>query len=468
LHDERPDKLTLGTLFELARQHGWLGCDDEADVAELNKEYALVIAGERAVVLQERILAGSRSFRFLPIGTFNAWFANKTIIRGRKKINLAQRWLEHKSRRSYSDIVFAPGQDTPNAYNLWRGFAVEPRPGDCEQFLEHLRSNVCRGNEAHYRWVVGWLADLVQHPARKCGTSLVVRGKQGTGKTKVGEVIGAILGQHYTLVADPRYITGRFNSHMVDCLLLHADESFWAGDRAAEGKLKDLITGQDHLIEFKGKEPFRIRNYVRLFVTSNSDWVVPAGLEERRFAVFDIGEDRMQDREYFAAIDREMINGGREALLYFLLSYDLRSVELGVIPKTAALVEQKVSSLTSEQGWWLDVLNRGELPEGCDAASECPTKLLFEHYIKHAQASGVRRRSIETMIGTFLRKNVPGLRKKDGWYRESPGSLTPCTTYHFPALADCRAAFTKEMRIADAHWDGPEEWFMPDVQHDVF
>jgi hypothetical protein len=44
-------------------------------------------------------------------------------------------------------------------------------------------------------------------------------------------------------IADPRYITGRFNSHLVKCLLLHCDEGFWAGDKAAEGKLKDLITG---------------------------------------------------------------------------------------------------------------------------------------------------------------------------------------------------------------------------------
>jgi hypothetical protein len=62
----------------------------------------------------------------------------------------------------------------------------------------------------------------------------------------------------------PRYITGRFNSHLADCLLLHADEAFWAGDHAAEGKLKDLVTGHDHFIEYKGKEPVRVQNFVRL------------------------------------------------------------------------------------------------------------------------------------------------------------------------------------------------------------
>jgi hypothetical protein len=45
---------------------------------------------------------------------------------------------------------------------------------------------------------------------------------------------------------------------------LHADEAFWAGDHAAEGKLKDLVTGHDHFIEYKGKEPVRVQNFVRL------------------------------------------------------------------------------------------------------------------------------------------------------------------------------------------------------------
>ena len=42
-------------------------------------------------------------------------------------------------------------------------------------------------------------------------------------------------------------------------------------------------------------------------------WLVPAGFGERRFAVLDIGEDRMQDIAYFAVIDAEMDSGGREA-----------------------------------------------------------------------------------------------------------------------------------------------------------
>ena len=137
----------------------------------------------------------------------------------------------------------------------------------------------------------------------------------GVGKTKVGQVVGSLLGDHYALVSSPRYVTGQFNAHMKALLLLHADEAFWAGDKTAEGRLKDLVTGDAHFIEHKGLDPIRVKNYVRLYVTGNEDWQIPAGFGERRFAVLDVGKDHMQDTAYFAAIDAEMDNGGREALL---------------------------------------------------------------------------------------------------------------------------------------------------------
>ena len=121
-------------------------------------------------------------------------------------------WMQHRERRKYQDIGFFPGRDVPGFYNLWRGFAVEPRKGDCSKFLAHLHDNVCQGDDDLYAWVIAWFADIFQRPAIKCGTSLALRGKQGTGKTKVGEVMEALLGVHFKQVSDPRYVTGRFNS----------------------------------------------------------------------------------------------------------------------------------------------------------------------------------------------------------------------------------------------------------------
>ena len=98
------------------------------------------------------------------------------------------------------------------------------------------------------------------------------------------------------------------------------------------------------MLEYKHVDPIRIKNHMRLFVTGNPDWMVPAGFKERRWAIFDMGEDHMQDHAYFAAIDHEMNNGGREALLHYLLNFDLSQVDLRTIPKTAALLDQQIES----------------------------------------------------------------------------------------------------------------------------
>lgn len=419
----------------------------DREITKLNETYALVLVGDKAAVLKEDPTAKD-DFTILSVGAFKQWYGNRFVRVGKKGVPLADFWLEHPLRRQYEGIVFAPTGARAGYYNLWHGFAVEPKVGHCSRFLTHLRENVCRGREPLFNWVVGWLAEIVQHPERKSGTSLAIRGRQGTGKTIVGKTFGSLLGAHYVLVADPRYITGRFNSHLAACLLLHADEGFWAGDHAAEGKLKDLITGDSHLVEYKGKEPFRLRNYVRLLVTGNQDWVVPAGMEERRFAVLEIGSAHMKDTKYFAAIEDEMENGGRAALLHFLLQFDLGKVDLRTIPLTTALLDQKLASLPPEQGWWLDVLQAGQLPDCEEEAGRCRSAKLFDDYVQHANRVGARRRQIETRIGVFLRKMVPGLRK-----RETDHGVV----YEFPSLGKCRERFC-DLISHDFDWGELEDW----------
>ena len=433
----------------------------DKDIARLNENHALVIVGDKTAILKEQPDGG---VMFLSHVGFDNWLKNRHVVRDGKQISLAKYWLSHSQRRQYEGLVFAPGRDVPGHYNLWKGFSVKPQPGDCSKFLAHIKENVCLNDSELFGWVIGWFAHMVQKPDEKIGTALVLRGKQGTGKTIIGKVIRSLLGSHYTAVADPRYITGRFNSHLASCLLLHADEGFWAGDHAAEGKLKDLVTGDQHLIEYKGKEPIKVKNYTRLFVTGNPHWLVPAGYEERRFAVLDVGEDHMQDHAYFQAIDEEMNNGGREALLDYLLRFDLGKVNLRTIPKTSALLDQKVESLSGEQSWWLDMLTNGVLPRGCESGKNCPVRTLHNSYIEHAGRTGIRRRASETQIGTFLHRHTPGLRRHRvscSIRRPGSGVATPTRdyAYEFPPLAECRAAFENLIQ-QKIDWPEQRDWLV--------
>src|SRR5262249_47330144 len=134
---------------------------------------------------------------------------------------------------------------------------------------------------------------------------------------------------------------------------------FWAGDKQAEGTLKGLVTEDTNNIELKGKDTFTVKNFIRLIIASNNEWVVPAGPSERRFCVMDVQPHHKQDHAYFGAIQEDMDSGGREALMHFLLNYDLTGVNLRAIPKTAALQDQKIRSMDVIERWWFDVLKRG-------------------------------------------------------------------------------------------------------------
>ena len=322
---------------------------------------------------------------------------------------------------------------------------------------------MARGDEATFLWIVGWWAQIVQQPSVKMETALVLRGQLGTGKTKIGQVMGSLIGDHYLLVASPRYITGQFNSHMASLLVLHADEAFWAGDKKSDGTLKDLVTGDHHMLEYKNVDPIRIKNYIRLFVTGNPDWMVPAGFKERRWAVFDMGEDHMQDHAYFAAIDHEMNNGGREALLHYLLNFDLSQVDLRTIPKTAALLDQQIESMTPEQAWWFDTLMSGVLPprpHGINEPRVCLKDDLFERYVRHAQIQGVSHRSIETKLGMFLREQL-GRDAEEHTARcrhPAPSLLRAAAAEGLPP-AFCREAGAAR-RLGATGWES-EQW-----QHD--
>jgi hypothetical protein len=421
-------------------------------VESMNIEYAFILVGGKAAVLRE---GGQKKtgLHLLSMDGFNKYLANQKIVPpdGKQPFPISKLWLEHPKRRTYDGIEFNPSGTTKGYYNLFSGFPIQPRAGDCQKFLTHIYDNVAAGDGEIAQWVIGWFADIIQNPGRKVGTSLVLRGQQGTGKTIVGELFGSLLGEHYVVVANPRLITGNFNAHLKSCILLHAEEAFFAGDKQTEGALKHMVTSDKGTLELKGKDAVPIDNFVRLLVTTNSSWAIPAGFEERRFAVLDVGDAQKQNGSYFAAIIEEMKNGGKAALMDYLMKFDLSSVDIRKIPTTAALLEQKISSMDDISRWWLDALMGGSIGGSGEWVQEIETSLVQNAYIGHSKNSGTTRRSIQTQLGTWFSKHVHGLKVQRRGGR---------TFYVLPPLRECREAFDK--RIGHKiEWPEDDEYKSP-------
>ena len=196
-------------------------------------------------------------------------------------------------------------------------------------------------------------------------------------------------------------------------------------------------------------------------VTSNSDWVIPAGLRERRFATLDVGTARLGDKEYFRAIRRQFDNGGNAALLHYLLEFDLASVDLTTIPQTAALQDQKAESLPVQLHWLLDLLVRGQLPGDVNGVGFAPAARLYDPFITKATKIGARRKTWEMAISKMLREWIPGIEKSEGSYSDRYGEEKRGRIWHFPPLNVCRAAFDEESGESWP-WEEQSDWIAND------
>jgi hypothetical protein len=123
------------------------------------------------------------------------------------------------------------------------------------------------------------------------------------------------------------------------------------------------------------------------------------------------------------------------------------------VPKTAALLDQKIASLPPEKGWLLDLLRNGRLPWGCPEDNQCPVDALFNTYIEHAQRQGARRRAIETALGALLNTTFPTLRRGRATVANGRAYV-----YRFPPLAECRKRFD-ELIQGRIDWGSPGSGF---------
>lgn len=391
---------------------------------------------------------------------FKGFFSNKRVQVGEDKdgkptfMPLGKWWFEHPTRRTYDGVTFFPGAAAPeNVFNLWRGFAFDAREGTGhERYLEHVRENICSGVEEWSEYVLNWMARVVQTPATQSETAIVLRGGQGTGKNTFVETLGALFPHHFMQVGDARHLVGNFNAHLRDLLLLYGNEAFFAGDKKHEAVLKMLVTESSMPIEGKGIDVTQATNYIHLVMGSNSDWVVPAGLDERRFLVLDVSDKRKQDSTYFGRLKEDLRRGGMSSLLHFLMTRDLSGFQIRRVPMTDALRDQKIMSMPKEQQWWLGKLHDGYIRLGEQQWPQTiPTEDIWRAYTLDMDSQSEGRRLTRIGFGAFLKKVVPGLARRQqytGGVREY--------AYALPELAHCRAHFDKQ-------FGGPYEWDDPET-----
>ena len=139
-------------------------------IEELNKKHAVVMLGGKCVVLNEDFdpVFMRKDITFSNTEDFNKRYANRKepnpYNAGNVQTPISKIWFESPDRRQYQGIVFSPQADVAGFYNLYRGLGVEPKLGDWSLMKQHIRDVIASGNDEIERYILSWMADMVQNP----------------------------------------------------------------------------------------------------------------------------------------------------------------------------------------------------------------------------------------------------------------------------------------------------------------
>lgn len=419
------------------------GSDLDQAIARLNQKYFIAPEGGKVRVYIEGCDPETGAPNVTPYSKedFKLLLADQQVRVGNNLVPLAEQWLKNAKARRYAGIALLPGMQAPvDIYNLWKNWGVEPKPGNHEIALEYINHIICSSDQAVFDYVIGWMARAVQQPGEPAEVALVLRSpERGTGKGTFGNMLCDIFRPHSIAVRSPRHLVGNFNAHLRNTLLLFADEALFVGDRPGNEVLKGLITEPTIAIERKGVDVFPVKNRLKIIMATNSEWVIPAGADERRYLILDVSTKVKQNHRFFAKFKKYLTLIGLSALLNYLLKYDISKFNIRAVPTTAGLIDQKNRSLDPFNHWLRERLWAGcLLPHDAGWNTLQPRGAIVADYKGFVTENHMRYVDMDaSSIGRRLAKLFPGIDKS----KRVRHHHERIRTWIFPPLAEARRLF---------------------------
>lgn len=233
--------------------------------------------------------------------------------------NTLNEYFDHaiKTRKikTYSGVEFEPflGEDNkPELYdkfNMFTGFFFENYKIENENkiefegspFYNHIRDQMCRGNEGEFNHLLDFIADIIQRPANVRGNGHLFISEQGTGKGLLAFFIQKLIGSQYCITYDniKNYFKS-FNMEQANKLFKVIEEVSDKGEAFSKADvLKADLTKMRDRIEPKGIDAYTINHYGRYFFFTNNDQALYIENSDRRYTIHKIKSDYANNKKYF-------------------------------------------------------------------------------------------------------------------------------------------------------------------------
>lgn len=345
-------------------------------------------------------------------------------------------YLKDGSCTTFHAIVFAPDDidcqkpENYKCFNLYRGMAFTPEMGfEVEEarvapFIQHLELIMAAGDATLGDWLKMWLAHIIQHPGTKSGCCALFRSPQGTGKGVFFNIFARVLGKNLAVIIDSKdRLVGNFNSHLMNKLLVIADEVMFGGEHATSNKLKSLITSDVTVAEKKGVDAISIKSCERYAFLSNEKWPLRVEGSDRRTACFEVSKARVNDRVYFGNLDGHYRDEENlRHLFHYFHQYRCpggEEVPLVFGPPESKL-KQDLRAMTRDDydAFLLDMVNRdnGLEDDEIEDGGFVQVQELLVYYRKWLEANGKDPKKASSMaMSSALRKYLnPKFRRVNG------------------------------------------------------
>ena len=286
-------------------------------------------------------------------------------------------------------------EDGVRTLNTWKDGGVDAVEGDASIWHDHLRYLL--PHEGERKWVLQYLAHLIQKPSTKIKSAIVLQSKQGVGKNllvravkrmfhekDVREVYGGILGE-------------RWQAELGNTRLLALDELQIDELKTAYNRLKRWATEEIQLVERKGIDAFNVRSPRGIIIMTNSAKPLAIEYDDRRLFVCSVEAAKREDAYYRQLVEVGLSDDSIAAFKYYLLHVDLSDFDANAEPPRTKAKDDliRVSASVLEQ-----VIV--ELRESGSAPFDCQVYLAED--VAHAVEGRMRRTITVQQITPVLKK----------------------------------------------------------------
>lgn len=362
-----PNPIGIGSLYKKAKELGWQAPALESTLQVIQPlsqpikpvdqidELNLIFAWDISEMNLYNIETGSYVLK----DRFITQYANRKIDVGTtqqpKLVALGNAWLSHARRRNAPRVVMAPGQaDTldDGSVNSWRGFICDPVKGDVRPFVSLLKRLI--PNIQERRYVLSWLAALIQKPAQKFNVALVIWSRQqGTGKSLLIETVGNLFNERHFEVVGQEVFNDGFTDWQAHKVMVVCDEVSSTDKRAVADRIKGWITSSKNSINAKHAPKFKQPNLIKYIFLSNHADAVYLDETDRRFFVVEATSNRLP-KEDSANFVKWRDYGGYSALLHYLQNLSIKDFNPTAPAPLSSSKEAMVEDNKSDLERWLD------------------------------------------------------------------------------------------------------------------